>query len=297
MEQQNLAWQSKLILGVVVAPIAVSVAWQARFWLADTPQTALWCLGLSALLGVLAWKSRSATPAAAATGALLTASLMFSTLIYPYHPWKTAIVPVLTVLVMTSLATRFGRKRKERLGTAEEKHGRAATQVCANLGFAALVCSPAAEWMLTSGNVGSPANGTMNALLSFPAYAALAEAAADTVSSEIGQVLGGTPWMITTLRRVAPGTDGAISAAGTLAGILAAGVIAIVSTLTLGGNWITASVIASGGIFGLLFDSLLGATLERNGWLNNDAVNFLSTASAAIFALIVVILSLHSNPL
>jgi uncharacterized membrane protein len=40
----------------------------------------------------------------------------------------------------------------------------------------------------------------------------------------------------------------------------------------------------SGGVFGLFFDSLLGATLERAGWLNNDAVNFLSTASAAAFA-------------
>ena len=34
-------------------------------------------------------------------------------------------------------------------------------------------------------------------------------------------------------------------------------------------------------VFGLFFDSLLGATLERRGWLNNDAVNFLSTAGAA----------------
>jgi uncharacterized membrane protein len=38
-------------------------------------------------------------------------------------------------------------------------------------------------------------------------------------------------------------------------------------------------------VFGLLFDSLLGATLERRGWLNNDAVNFLSTGSAAGLAL------------
>jgi len=40
-----------------------------------------------------------------------------------------------------------------------------------------------------------------------------------------------------------------------------------------------------GAVFGLLFDSVLGATLERRGWLNNDGVNFLSTASAAGFAL------------
>ncbi len=41
----------------------------------------------------------------------------------------------------------------------------------------------------------------------------------------------------------------------------------------------------AGGVFGLLFDSLLGATVERANWLNNDAVNFLSTASASAFTL------------
>jgi uncharacterized membrane protein len=41
-------------------------------------------------------------------------------------------------------------------------------------------------------------------------------------------------------------------------------------------------------VFGLLFDSLLGATVERRGWLNNDAVNFLSTGSAAGFALVLM---------
>ena len=40
---------------------------------------------------------------------------------------------------------------------------------------------------------------------------------------------------------------------------------------------------APGAIFGLLFDSVLGATLERKGLLNNDAVNFISTLSAALF--------------
>lgn len=49
----------------------------------------------------------------------------------------------------------------------------------------------------------------------------------------------------------------------------------------------------AGGVFGLFFDSLLGATLERQGWLNNDAVNFLSTLSAAVFAL--VLLAIRSS--
>ena len=34
-------------------------------------------------------------------------------------------------------------------------------------------------------------------------------------------------------------------------------------------------------VTGLFVDSLLGATFERWGWLNNDAVNFLATVTAA----------------
>jgi len=91
--------------------------------------------------------------------------------------------------------------------------------------------------------------------------------------------------MITTLRAVDAGTDGAISLAGTLAGVVAAGIVAGIGTWAMRGSLGVFWVSCAGGVFGLLFDSLLGATLERRGWLNNDAVNFLSTASAAGFAL------------
>ena len=120
-----------------------------------------------------------------------------------------------------------------------------------------------------------------------PALAALAEAAADTVSSEIGQVLGGRPRMITTLRAAEPGTDGAISVAGTLAGI--AGSVHCrrqSAPLALRGDLALFWVSDRRSGLRPFFDSLLGATLERRGWLNNDAVNFLSTASAAAFALV-----------
>jgi uncharacterized protein (TIGR00297 family) len=91
--------------------------------------------------------------------------------------------------------------------------------------------------------------------------------------------------MITTLRTVAPGTDGAISFAGTLAGLVAAGIVSAIGTLALRGDLAMFWISCAGAVFGLLFDSLLGATLERRGWLNNDAVNFLSSAGAAAFAL------------
>jgi uncharacterized membrane protein len=39
-----------------------------------------------------------------------------------------------------------------------------------------------------------------------------------------------------------------------------------------------------GACAGLFFDSLLGATVERRGWLGNDLVNFCSTLFAALVA-------------
>jgi len=35
---------------------------------------------------------------------------------------------------------------------------------------------------------------------------------------------------------------------------------------------------------GLFFDSFLGATIERRGWIGNDLVNFTSTLVAALIA-------------
>ncbi|HWG19439.1 MAG TPA: DUF92 domain-containing protein [Terracidiphilus sp.] len=282
---QALNWQSKLVLLLVVPCIAVSVVLQAHDWSGNAPAVTLWTLGLSALLGLAAWKLRAGMPAAAATGALLTASLMFSAAETPFQPWRSAILPIVAFMVLTSLATRFGRDGKQRLGTAEQPHGRGAAQVAANLGLAALIAQPAAHlWIADC----FPDRFDIAIPFFVLALAALAEAAADTVSSELGQVLGGRPFLLTTLRRVDPGTDGAISLFGTLAGIAAAAAVAATGTWALHGNTKTFLLSCAGGVFGLFFDSLLGATLERWSLLNNDAVNFLSTVSAAAFTMLLL---------
>jgi uncharacterized protein (TIGR00297 family) len=268
---------------VVLPAAAVGVALQTHWWAVNSWPVAVGTGGLSLLLGLAVLWLRAATPWAALAGALLTASLMFSTEHFPYRPWQTALAPVLAVSLLTWAATRLGREQKERLGTGEKRQGRQASQVAANLGLAALVCGGLVQSRLSGTAWGARAAGSPMALFAV-GLAALAEAAADTVSSEVGQVLGGRPRMITTLRPAAPGTDGAISLAGTVAGTLAAGIVALAGSLALGGGTAMLAVSWAGGVFGLLFDSLLGATLERRGWLNNDAVNFLSTASASLCA-------------
>jgi uncharacterized protein (TIGR00297 family) len=283
-ENANLAWQSKLVLLAVVPFAGTSVFLACLGWLPELPSVTVWTVGLSLLLGLITWKLRAATPAAAATGATITASLMFSSAAFPYSPWHTALIPVLGVSLLAFAATRIGRQKKERLGTAEARRGRNAYQIAANLGFAALAgLAPVQSWLLDRLWL-AHASLAPTTLLA-PVLAALAEAAADTVSSEIGQVWGGKPRMITTLGIAEPGQDGAISFAGTLAGIFAAAIITAAGTVALRGDRNLFLISCAGAIFGLFFDSLLGATLERRGWLNNDMVNFLSTASAAGFAL------------
>ena len=287
MAENKLNWQSKLVLLAVLPFAGTEVVLDWNWWVSQGAPVAIWAIGLSVLLGLVTWRLRAATPAGALTGALITASLMFSTVVVPYQPWHTALIPILAVSMLAFIATRAGRHRKEQLGTAEGRKGRAASQVAANLGLAAMaVSSPVQSWLADSRWV--PHHAATPAMLFTLAVAALAEAAADTVSSELGQVLGGRPRMITSFKSVDPGRDGAISVAGTLAGLVAAAIVAYAGMWALGGGWILFTVSCAGAVFGLFFDSLLGATLEERGLLNNDAVNFLSTASAAGFALAVL---------
>jgi uncharacterized protein (TIGR00297 family) len=288
-----LEWQSKAVLLLVVPWTVASVALEGFWWATHAPVLTLETLSVSVLFGLIVWKLRAATPGAALAGAAITASLMFSTASFPYE-WSwlhSALIPLLAVFVLTFIATRIGKAKKDRLGTGESKRGRNAAQVSANLGAAALVAFPVVA--LTANPLLKNAGQAVGFILGL---AALAEAAADTVSSEMGQVFGGQPRLITSFRVVAPGTDGGITVFGTIAGACAALLVVVIGfwsaqgTQRLLGDWPIVLLVTAGAVFGLLFDSLLGATLERRGWLNNDAVNFLSTLSAVAFIFAVLVL-------
>jgi len=181
------------------------------------------------------------------------------------------IVVLLFVFALTWAATHIGYHRKQKLGTAERAGGRKASQVLANLGVAGACAA------LHAAKPGNPA-------LLVAMAAALCEAAADTVSSELGQAAKEIPRLITTLEPVPIGTNGGVSVAGTIAGATAAFLVGLCCVLLGILNWKLFGIAAGAGILGMLSDSVLGATLERHGWLNNDAVNLLGTAIAAVLA-------------
>jgi uncharacterized protein (TIGR00297 family) len=282
VSRNSLAWQSKLILLLVLPVVSCGLVLETSTWYGSAPAVVYWSLGLSAALGILTLALRAATPFAAVTGAVITAQLMYATAGAPFYAWRTYMIPVLAVSLLAFFATRVGRAKKEQLGTAEPRHGRSAAQVAANLGAAALLSTNLFESWVVNSRWLPHANG----VLLIACLAPIAEAAADTVSSEIGQVFGCRPRMITTMRSVHPGTDGGITFTGSLAGIAAAAIVAALGSFAIHGDLRFLLIATAGAIFGLFFDSLLGATFERKGWLNNDAVNFLSTVSAAAFALI-----------
>ena len=182
-----------------------------------------------------------------------------------------AFAGLITVFALTWVATRFGYRRKQAIGVAERAEGRKASQVSANLGVAA-VCA-LLYWF-----------SHRNSLFLVALVAALSEAAADTVSSELGQAANRQARLITTWKPVPAGTNGGISAIGTLSGMAAAALttgICVVSGL-LPWHYLTACL--GGAVVGMFFDSLLGASLERQGRIGNDTVNFFSTLMAALLA-------------
>lgn len=178
-----------------------------------------------------------------------------------------AFLTLTALFAVTWVSTRLGYRRKQELGLAERREGRNARQVLANLAAAA------------AGALGFGATGNARWLVA--AVAAFAEAATDTVASEVGEWRRRDAFMITTAARVPAGTDGGVTLSGTVAGLAAGVVIAVVAAGCgmVGPRDIWIPVVA--GFAGMVVDSLMGATIQRRGWISNQAVNFVATLVAA----------------
>jgi uncharacterized protein (TIGR00297 family) len=115
--------------------------------------------------------------------------------------------------------------------------------------------------------------------------AAFATAAGDTVSSEIGQAYGRTHVLITSLRRVPPGTDGAISLEGTLAGLLASLALGALGAAVGLYGAVGIALVAVAGLAGNLLESWAGAAIGSIREIDNELVNFANTVAGGLIAL------------
>jgi uncharacterized protein (TIGR00297 family) len=196
------------------------------------------------------------------------AGIVVGTLIFGFQGWK-GFVLLFTFFLFGSLATKLGYRHKQQLGIAQKKQGaRGSKEVLANGGLAALLAMLAA---ITEADQ----------LYRVGFASALAAATADTVSGEIGQWLGGEPILITNLRKVRHGTNGAISWIGTLAGM---GATLLLSLIAFRSGLVTEVqfwVMQVAGFIGNFMDSFLGATFEGKPGVDNETVNFLNTLAGA----------------
>jgi uncharacterized protein (TIGR00297 family) len=262
-------------------------------------------LAVSLLVGYVAHRRR----ALATSG--VVGLLVSGTLISYFGGWPWFVM-LLAFLISSSMWTLYRHSDKQFLDDLVAKSGpRDIVQAAANVGIPCLI---AVLFGLTG-----------KSLFYILYLGSLAAVNADTWASELGTLSRAQPRLITNGRSVMPGTSGGITFLGTGAGVAgslfvallgialykiasaAGGVPCVVCDLRWG------LAVVAGGVFGLVLDSLLGATLQvryyclqcqkpteqrhhrgshrteyRGGlnWLNNDWVNFISSLSGALVVLV-----------
>jgi uncharacterized protein (TIGR00297 family) len=224
-------------------------------------------LALTAALGYVAYGLGTASVTGMLTGVLLA----LFTVVLGGFGWFVLLV---TFFGLGGLASKYRYEEKLDRGIAQENEGaRGGGNVLANSAVALV----AVVAFAVSGQIGVPSS-----VFLFAFAGAVAAALADTFSSEFGGLFD-TPRLITTLREVEPGTDGAVTWQGVVAGIVGSAIIGGLSGLFFGLEVPGVMLVVLAGAVGMTVDSLLGAALE-GVYLGNQGVNLLATLSAGLVA-------------
>ena len=194
------------------------------------------------------------------------------------------LVILLTFLISAHLATKWGWKRKIKLGVNESTDGsRGWKNVISNGGIPGAVAIFAfiiQDWTIT-----------------LPLYiSTVCVASADTWASEFGS-LDPRVKLIISNKIVPPGINGGFSPTGQKAAFFGSFLVGIfglifawmpseLSTYTCL-YWSTISIIA--GWLGCQFDSLIGALYENRGWISKGGVNNAAIGFGLLFTIVFVI--------
>jgi uncharacterized protein (TIGR00297 family) len=158
------------------------------------------------------------------------------------------------------------------------------------------------------------AHATGQGRLAAGALGALAAASADTWSTEIGTLFGGTPRSILSWRPLATGLSGGVTRIGSLAGLAGAAFIGAFGVLMVAdGRLGFVLAVTAGGVIGSIADSMIGAAMQSKrycdrceewterrvhpcgyrtkhragvSWMSNDVVNLLGSCAGALAAMV-----------
>ncbi len=133
-------------------------------------------------------------------------------------------------------------------------------------------------------------------ILLMAAVASIAAANADTWATEIGgHYRPGKTWLITSFKRVSPGTDGGVSIKGLIAALAGSAlIVGIFWLLRMDTEWPYLLLISISGFVGSIADSIFGATLQNKkfNWfgthypISNNAINCISTGTASLILML-----------
>jgi uncharacterized protein (TIGR00297 family) len=192
---------------------------------------------------------------------------------------------VMFYFLVGSAVTRIGMAQKEAAGIAEKRGGARGPENVWGSAFTATVCAIGVAaiklgWL----------NPGWESLLILGYVASFATKLSDTTASEVGKAYGKSTFLITTLKPVPRGTEGAISLEGTIAGIIGGILISLVayslSMITFTGviTCMIAAFVATN------IESVIGATLQSDlDWLSNELVNVINTIVGAVVAISIAI--------
>ena len=191
-------------------------------------------------------------------------------------------ISLLTFFVIGTLTTKIGFRRKQGRGLEQERGGRRRfSHAFANVGVAA-ICAIAVSRA-------TRADTHIELIPLFMGIASLATAAADTAATEIGKLIGRRAFLPLSFRRVETGTEVAVSLEGTLAGIVAGAIVAMVGTTLTSLVWpvpyrtrmiVLVTVCA---FVGSYLESIAGSWNRRAGSpVPNGVLNFFNTAAGAL---------------
>ncbi|CAJ0749178.1 5770_t:CDS:2 [Entrophospora sp. SA101] len=188
------------------------------------------------------------------------------------HDWNVYAVVLLTFYFTSSRLTKYKAERKKKL---EEDYVDGGQRTIAQVLCTSLFGTSIAilhQWIY-GGNLECLLEDRGSRFLFWMYIGHYATCNGDTWASELGILSKDWPILITTFKKVPPGTNGGVSPLGLLASVMGGfiiGVFALITIVITDGCvkiWYEIIIISSfAGFFGSLVDSLLGATVQQTNY-------------------------------